>query len=121
MTKVIQYDKKNEQDLWFGISPDGVAYIDQWEADFFNSMHEAWWPVPIQNQTVKTNHIQNIKQAAKNHLKKKTISIRMLLRDISKAKSISMRKGISYQTYLTMIIHKAIEQDYYKEADDIIL
>ena len=66
-------------------------------------------------------HIEKTVQATKDYMKKKTVSLRMIQGDIKKAKIISMQKGISYQTYLTIIIHKIIEKDYGKSADEIIL
>jgi len=43
---------------------------------------------------------------AANTLKRKSINIRVIESDIEKIKAIAMEEGISYQTFITSILHK---------------
>jgi len=47
-----------------------------------------------------------LKQAAKNTLKKKPISLRLDNRIISDYKSIALTEGIPYQTLMASVLHK---------------
>jgi predicted DNA binding CopG/RHH family protein len=41
----------------------------------------------------------------------KNITIRMPLADLERARRLSTRKGLAYQTYLKMLLHEALERE----------
>ena len=110
--------KQTGKDLWYWVSPDGIPFLDEWEAEFFWNK-ELW--VEIIDEKRKDQLLGDIKKAAKNHMKRKTISLRILERDLRKMKVIAMKKWIPYQTYINMVLHERIEEDYLKSGRDIRL
>ena len=60
-----------------------------------------------QESVLEEFNLQNLQKAAKVHLNsKKSITIRVSLRDIEAIKIKASKLGLAYQTYLNMLIHK---------------
>lgn len=60
-----------------------------------------------QESVLEEFDLQNLQKSAKEHLNsKKSITIRVSLRDIEAIKIKASKLGLAYQTYLNMLIHK---------------
>ena len=79
-----------------------ILKLDQYEQDIEDN---------FEKQSKISNHefyISKLQQAAANHQKnKKSITIAIPDHDLEVIKIKASKKGISYQTYINMIIHKA--------------
>jgi len=99
-----------------------VIYFDQEEKEMMEELdllRQQWVASVVPDDA--DDHMKKTFQAAKDYTKRKTISLRVLERDIKKLKIIAMKKWIPYQTYINMVLHERIEQDYLKPASEIIL
>ncbi len=64
----------------------------------------------------KFESVPNLKQEIKRHAaiarytiaKTKTINIRISERDLIKVKASALREGLSYQTFITSVLHKTV-------------
>jgi predicted DNA binding CopG/RHH family protein len=46
----------------------------------------------------------------------KNITIRMPLADLDRARTLSARKGLAYQTYMKMLLHEALDREESRTA-----
>ncbi len=101
---------------------DSVVYFDQEEQAMMEELDalRSQGVEPVVPKDAK-KHMKKTVQAAKNHMKRKTISLRILERDLRKMKVIAMRKWIPYQTYINMVLHERVEQDFSKPGSEIKL
>jgi hypothetical protein len=62
----------------------------------------------IEQGTAKRGTVQQVLREARES---KSITIRMPQGDIEKARRLSAKKGLSYQTYLKTLLHEALERE----------
>ena len=73
----------------------------------------AWWSSPAGKRAV----LQALKHgAATGKLRQlgsqlKTVTMRLPVRDLEAARELAERKGLPYQTYITMLLHEAVERE----------
>ena len=87
---------------------------------FANQKEEAqWWydnRKTVQEQLLAameggTPHRGGPRQVLAERAASKTIAIRMPVADIERARMLSARKGLGYQTYMKMLLHEALERE----------
>ena len=77
-------------------------FLDEEEAQIIQAAENGEF-VPVKNQK---NRFKEIKQMAKNTVKKRPINVRLLDQDIVKLKAEAMKRGIPYQTFISSILHQ---------------
>jgi len=107
--KKMSTQNKHHKNFGYGTNAEGTPYIDQREADFFESFEKEWWGVQLTWLALEKEK-KKFQQAAHAFNKKKSISLRILERNLYKIKVKAMKKGIPYQTYINMIINEDIQK-----------
>ncbi len=52
-----------------------------------------------------------VSRLAKEMRESKNITIRMPLADLERARQLSQKKGLGYQTYMKMLLHEALDRE----------
>jgi predicted DNA binding CopG/RHH family protein len=92
---------------------------------FENEEQEAaWWDRNkelVEQNLLRAMHDGTAERGtAQNLLKEsresKNITIRMPLADLERARTLSARKGLAYQTYMKMLLHEALDREENRKA-----
>ena len=62
----------------------------------------------MRDGTVQTGSAQRLVREARAS---KNITIRMPLADLERARQLSARKGLAYQTFIKMLLHEALDRE----------
>jgi len=93
--------------------------------EFENEAQEAaWWD--DHKALVEENLLNGIREgnAQKGNAQRligearssKNITIRMPLADLERARQLSAKKGLGYQTFMKMLLHEALEREHQRVA-----
>jgi predicted DNA binding CopG/RHH family protein len=93
--------------------------------EFENEAQEAaWWD--DHKALVEENLLNGIREgnAQKGNAQRligearssKNITIRMPLADLERARQLSAKKGLGYQTFMEMLLHEALEREHQRVA-----
>jgi len=87
---------------------------------FANEREEAnWWDAhmdvvasnlseAMRNGTAKQGTLQRLTRELRES---KNITIRMPIADLERARKLSEKKGLGYQTYMKMLLHEALDRE----------
>lgn len=64
---------------------------------------DKWIPYPPEEEKKR---ISEIVQAAREHVRRKQVTIRIISEDIPQIKKIAAEEGLPYQTFIASVLHK---------------
>jgi predicted DNA binding CopG/RHH family protein len=87
----------------FGSEADEALWWDEHRAEVEQNLGEAMRGGSAQRGTAQ--RLMREARASKN------ITIRMPLADLERARQLSSKKGLGYQTYVKMLLHEALDRE----------